>query len=195
MADISQTVNSTKSDNSIGEGKSPESTSASVSSSSTASAGGETNRTDPKVCHDPSITMEGIVRLFPNQNKVNFEEGEVSTNNKFEMTRVDGIEYPLVAVNDRNIENNEIISLTINYKTFLPQIELIIRDEHQKEQKINTTQMSSIIRVCIIATVNNVYRKLLLNFRTYDMQINESDPTLVTYYGTYYVKELSFSAF
>ena len=189
MADISQTVNSTKSDNSIGEGKSPESTSASVSSSSTASAGGETNRTDPKVCHDPSITMEGIVRLFPNQNKVNFEEGEVSTNNKFEMTRVDGIEYPLVAVNDRNIENNEIISLTINYKTFLPQIELIIRDEHQKEQKINTTQMSSIIRVCIIATVNNVYRKLLLNFRTYDMQINESDPTLVTYYGTYYVKE------
>ena len=157
MADISQTVNSTKSDNSIGEGKSPESTFASVSSSSTASAGGETNRTDPKVCHDPSITMEGIVRLFPNQNKVNFEEGEVSTNNKFEMTRVDGIEYPLVAVNDRNIENNEIISLTINYKTFLPQIELIIRDEHQKEQKINTTQMSSIIRVCIIATVNNVY--------------------------------------
>ena len=189
MADISQTVNSTKSDNSISEGKSPESTSVSVSSSSTASAGGETNRTDPKVCHDPSITMEGIVRLFPNQNKVNFEEGEVSTNNKFEMTRVDGIEYPLVAVNDRNIENNEIISLTINYKTFLPQIELIIRDEHQKEQKINTTQMSSIIRVCIIATVNNVYRKLLLNFRTYDMQINESDPTLVTYYGTYYVKE------
>ena len=189
MADISQTVNSTKSDNSIGEGKSPESTSASVSSSSTANVSGETNRTDPKVCHDPSITMEGIVRLFPNQNKVNFEEGEVSTNNKFEMTRVDGIEYPLVAVNDRNIENNEIISLTINYKTFLPQIELIIRDEHQKEQKINTTQMSSIIRVCIIATVNNVYRKLLLNFRTYDMQINESDPTLVTYYGTYYVKE------
>ena len=84
MADISQTVNSTKSDNSIGEGKSPESTSASVSSSSTASTGGETNRTDPKVCHDPSITMEGIVRLFPNQNKVNFEEGEVSTNNKFD---------------------------------------------------------------------------------------------------------------
>ena len=162
MADISQDVAKTQADSSIGEGKSPESTATSGSSESTTSSGGEKNRTDPKVCHDPSITVEGIVRLFPNQNKVNFEEGELSANNKYEMTRVDGIEYPLVAVNDRNIENNEIISLTINYKTFLPQIELIIRDEHQKEQKINTTQMSSIIRVCIIATVDNVELSTLL---------------------------------
>ena len=189
MADISQDVAKTQADSSIGEGKSPENTATSGSSESTTSSGGEKNRTDPKVCHDPSITVEGIIRLFPNQNKVNFEEGEVSTNNEYEMTRVDGIEYPLVAVNDRNIENNEIISMSIDYRGFLPRIELIIRDQHQKEQKINTTQMSSIIRVCIIATVDNVYRKFLLNFRTYDMQINEADPTLVTYYGTYYVKE------
>lgn len=189
MADISQDVNKTQPDNSIGEGKSSESSSAAASAESTSSSGGEKNRTDPKVCHDPSITVEGIIRLFPNQNKVNFEEGEVSTNNEYEMTHVDGIEYPLIAVNDRNIENNEIISMSIDYSGFLPRIELIIRDQHQKEQKINTTQMSSIIRVCMIATVDNVYRKLLLNFRTYDMRINEADPTLVTYYGTYYVKE------
>ena len=34
----------------------------------TASIGNEKNYTDPKVCHDPSIQLEGIARLFFNQN-------------------------------------------------------------------------------------------------------------------------------
>ena len=189
MGDISQVINSRQSDDSIGNGKTSENNLSTSSSTSTPSGGGEKNRTDPKVCHDPSVTVEGIVRLFSNQNKVNFEDGEMSANNKYEMTRVDGIEYPLIAVNNRNIENNDIISMSIDYSAFLPKITLIIKDRHQNEQKINTTQMSSIIRVCMISKVDNVYRKLLLNFRTYDMNINEADPTRVTYYGTYYVKE------
>ena len=160
MADISQTVNKTSTTDKIGDGKSPNTNSVPAQPVNTPSSSGEVNRTDPKVCHDPSITVEGIVRKFSNQNKVNFENGEYSANNIYDSTLIDGIEYPLIAVNDRNIEHMDIISMTIEYKNFLPQIALIIRDNHQEEQKINTTQMSSIIRVCILSRVDAVYRKI-----------------------------------
>jgi len=189
MADISQTVNKISTTDKIGDGKNPITHSVPTEPVTVPENHDEVNRTDPKVCHDPSITVEGIVRKFSNQNKVNFENGEYSANNLYDSTLIDGIEYPLIAVNDRNIEHMDIISMTIEYKNFLPHIELIIRDNHQEEQKINTTQMSSIIRVCILSRVDAVYRKFLLNFRTYDMRIDDNEPTIVTYYGTYYVKE------
>ena len=145
------------------------------------------NRTDPKVCHDPKLDIEGIVRVFIQQQKENDNDEEVYTNNEYDMTRLDGIEYPLVVINNRNIENHDILSLKISYREFLPHIILIVRDEHQSEQKINSTQMSSIIRVCIVSKVDKVYKKILLNFRTTTVKINEIDPTIVTYYGDMYV--------
>ena len=178
MGDIKNIVNQTLESDSKGEGKFEEKT---VTSSENKSNGGDKNRTDPKVCHDPVVVPEGIARLYSNQDKVEMDNEEISTNNKYEMTKVDGIEYPLVVINDRNIENGDIIYMNIEYNTFLPKITITIKDIHQGEQKINTTQMSSIIRTCIISKVDKVYKKILLNFRTYDVQI------YVTYYGTYYV--------
>ena len=184
MGDIKNIVNQTLESDSKGEGKFEEKT---VTSSENKSNGGDKNRTDPKVCHDPVVVPEGIARLYSNQDKVEMDNGEISTNNKYEMTKVDGIEYPLVVINDRNIENGDIIYMNIEYNTFLPKITITIKDIHQGEQKINTTQMSSIIRTCIISKVDKVYKKILLNFRTYDVQINAANPIYVTYYGTYYV--------
>ena len=165
MADISQLKGQTQPSDTKGEGKDPEIKSTPVTTTSSSSSGGEINRTDPKVCHDPSLDVEGIVRTFSNQNKVEMEDGELSTNNEYDMTKTDAIEYPLIAINDRNIENHDILDMRISYREFLPTIVLYVHDEHQSEQKINTTQMSSIIRVCITAKVDKVYRKILLNFR------------------------------
>ena len=141
---------------------------------------GESNRTDPKVCHDPSFTFEGIARLFPNQNKELGEDGEISAYNEYDMTKIDGIEYPLVTINNRNIENHEIVNMNISYNDFLPTISITIFDEHEEEQKINTTQMSSIIRVVMVSPVDKVYKKILLNFRILNASIDPSN-TLYCY--------------
>jgi len=187
MSDISKVVNSTSVSESIGDGKFNNEPSSAQSSPQSTTSSGEKNRTDPKVCHDPSLTLEGIAKIYSNQNKVEMEDRELSSNNIFEMTSVDGIEYPLVVINDRNIENNEIISLNIDYTTFLPKITLHVYDKHEDEQKMNTSQMSGLIRTCIISNVDKVYKKILLNFRIYDVKINDYDPTDVTYYGIFYV--------
>ena len=149
---------------------------------------GESNRTDPKVCHDPSFTFEGIARLFPNQNKELGEDGEISAYNEYDMTKIDGIEYPLVTINNRNIENHEIVNMNISYNDFLPTISITIFDEHEEEQKINTTQMSSIIRVVMVSPVDKVYKKILLNFRILNASIDPSNTKRISYYGEYYVE-------
>ena len=155
----------------------------------TASIGNEKNYTDPKVCHDPSIKLEGIARIFFDQNKFHMENGEdISMINAEDSIRVDGIEYPLIVVNNRNIERGDINYFKINYDSFLPTILLEIDDIHQNEQKINTTQMSGMIRVCMVAPLDKIYKKILLNFRITNVDINENNPTKVTYSGEYYVE-------
>ena len=147
------------------------------------------NRTDPKVCHDPSLKMEQIARIYFNQNKSFMDNKEWSAHNEYDYTKTDGIEYPLLSINNRNVENDDIIYMNIDYYSFLPKITLKIHDIHQTEQKLNTSQMSGLIRTCIISKVDKVYRKILLNFRIYDVKIDPYNTTYVTYYGIYYVPE------
>lgn len=149
---------------------------------------GETNRTDPKVCHDPSLKREGIARLFPNQNKEHAENDEVSTYNTYDSLKIDGIEYPLVTINNRNVENHEIVNMIINYNEFLPTISITVIDQQEAEQKIFTTQMSSLIKVVMISPVDKVYKKILLNFRILNASIDSTNSKRITYYGEYYVE-------
>ena len=149
---------------------------------------GEVNRTDPKVCHDPSIGVEGIARLYSNQNKFNMENGELSTINEYDSLKIDGIEYPLVTINNRNIENHEIVSMQINYNSFLPTISITIVDAQESEQKIYTTQMSGLIKVVMVSPVDKVYKKILLNFRILNVSIDSLNTKLISYYGEYYVE-------
>lgn len=149
---------------------------------------GEINRTDPKVCHDPAIGVEGIARLYSNQNKFNMEDGELSTINQYDSLKIDGIEYPLVTINNRNVENHEIVDMKISYEAFLPTINITVRDEQESEQKIYTTQMSGLIKVVMVSPVDKVYKKILLNFRILNVSFDPNNTHIITYYGEYYVE-------
>lgn len=149
---------------------------------------GEINRTDPKVCHDPSISVEGIARLYSNQNKFNMEDDELSTINQYDSLKIDGIEYPLVTINNRNVENHEIVDMKISYEAFLPTINITVRDEQESEQKIYTTQMSGLIKVVMVSPVDKVYKKILLNFRILNVSFDPNNTHIITYYGEYYVE-------
>ena len=150
---------------------------------------GEINRTDPKVCHDPAVTPEGIARLYKTQHKYNMENQDLSTINEYDTLKLDGIEYPLITINDRNIENNEIINMKINYYSFLPTISITVYDYAEHESKIMTTQMSGLIKVIMISPVDKVYKKIILNFRILNASISSTNTKITTYYGEYYVKE------
>ena len=148
---------------------------------------GEKNITDPKVCHDPTIQLEGIARWYANQNKVMMEEKELSEKNEYDATKLDGILYPLVVINDRIVEKDDILSMTINYDKFLPEIMIKIFDEHCTEQNINTTQMSGMIRLCMISPVDKIYKKILLNFQITNTIPDNYNRQIVTYIGEYNV--------
>lgn len=182
--DITNIVNQTQLSDSIGEGKNPKQNPAIPKETSTPIPKNPI-LTDPMVCHDPSLKIEGIVRLYSSQNKVEMEDGELSGNNKYEATKIDGILYPLVCINDRNIENNDILSMIIDYTDFLPSIVITIHDEHESEQKLNSSQMSGLIRVAMISPVDNVYKKILLNFRILDVKVDPIKTSIIKYYGEF----------
>lgn len=186
MSDVQQIISQTSTS---GEDSNSQASSSS-NATSTNTAGKEKNYTDPKVCHDPTVMVEGIARFYTSQNKFMMEDGEdiSAANNVHDATLLDGIEYPLIVINNRNIENDEIYNMIIDYNSFLPKLHLEIQDRHQAEQKINTTQMSGLIRVCMISSVDKVYKKILLNFKITNVTIDENDPTYVTYSGEYYVE-------
>lgn len=150
------------------------------------------NFTDPIVCHDPVIGVEGITKTYRTQksqtNGEDHDDEPVESNSDFEMTTLDGIEYPLIVVNNRLINNIDISYMNIDYTGFLTKIKLVVYDKHEAEQKLNTSQMSGMIRVCMISPVDKVYKKILLNFRIDDVSISEFNSREVTYYGTYYVE-------
>jgi hypothetical protein len=145
----------------------------------------ETNITDPKVCHDPIFKSEGIARLYTSENKTMMDNGESSDYNFYDALLTDGVQYPLLVINNKNIEDYYIMDYKLSYKEFLPTLSVIIRDDHQHEQKINSTQMSGLMRTCIVSSVDKVYKKIIMQFRITSVEIDHNNPIYVKYHGTY----------
>ena len=187
MEDISQIISQTAESNSSTIGKNPENGGVKTETTpvDTKTSNKEKNITDPIVAHDPTLKIEGIAKLYSNQHKVEMEDNELSTNNEYDALLTDGIMYPLVVINNRNISNNDILSFQLDYTDFVPTIKLIIHDLHETEQKINSTQMSGLIRVAMISPVDNVYKKILMNFKITNARVNPTNRSIVTYYGEY----------
>ena len=153
----------------------------------------EENYTDPKVVLDPSKEATDIATKYSSYsyNNVSNNEGMRDiANNQYDSLRLDGIEYPLIVINDRNIYFEDIIYMKLSFNNFLPELKLIIRDRQEYEQKINTSQMSGSVRLVITSSVDKVYRKIKLHFRILNVNISEYDHTQITYYCTYDVDKL-----
>ena len=185
MADINNVVNKTQ----LAGNRDDVSTSTSqpAKPESQQTSDKEKNYTDPKVCHDPALSPEGIAKIFYNQHKVEMDNGEISANNNVDSLRVDGKKFPLLVINDRDIEPWEIIDFKIYYDSFVPKIYVVIYDEEENEQKINSTQMSGMIRTCIVPTVNNVYKNVMLNFKITSSSVDPYDQTRISYSGEFNV--------
>jgi len=146
----------------------------------------EVNWLDPEVLHDPAKSAQNIAMpLF--SESIGFEPNEYGVVNPYassDSLKIDGICYPLIVINDRNIPKIDILYMHLSFTNFLPEIVVKIKDRHQNETKINTTGMMGYIRICIISPVDKTYKKILMHFRIFNVSINNSND-VVTYYGTY----------
>lgn len=145
-----------------------------------------TNYTDPVVWHDPVIEKSGITKLYEPENAEGgkVEEGtNVSGNHKdFDTTKVDAIYHPIIQVNSRVLDNNNIKSMTIFYDDFFPTISLVVRDYSKYIQATNITQMNNEIKVIMISAVDGTYKPITLRFYIYDSFISGET---VTFYASY----------
>lgn len=146
------------------------------------------NYTDPKVIFDPSVKFNPIARKYYGVS-YNYEKTEddmySNVNNQYNTLKIDAVEYPLIVINSRNIEQTDILYMGLKFTSFLPEIELTILDELETEQKIETSNMSGSIEVVICSRVDSVYKNIRLHFRIYNVNINQMNPKETTYFGTY----------
>lgn len=145
------------------------------------------NWTDPKVILDPSKGADNIAMPLISES-LGEEENEnevINPNADHDSLMIDGISYPLLCINNRNISKIDILYMDLQFKDFLPEIVVKIRDRQQTETKLNTTGMSGSIRVCITSPVDKTYKKILLHFRILKVDIDEYDNDIITYHGIY----------
>ena len=145
------------------------------------------NWTDPKVILDPSKGAENIAMVLTSESLGNEENenGVINPNAEQDSLLIDGITYPLLCINNRNISKIDILYMNLSFKDFLPEIIVKIKDVFQSETKLNTTSMSGSIRVCITSPVDKTYKKILLHFRILKVDIDESNENIITYHGIY----------
>ena len=145
-----------------------------------------TNYTDPVIWHDPTIEKPTIARLYQPENAEHgaIEDGEAvkGMSEDFDTTKVDAIYHPVIQVNSRVLDNNNIKSMTIFYNDFFPTISLVVKDYSKYIQATNITQMNNEIKVVMISAVDGTYKPVTLRFYIYDSFISGET---VTFYASY----------
>ena len=138
------------------------------------------NFTDPIVILDPAKDAPGIVVKLKSEsvsNKEN-EEGISNPSATVDSLKIDGKKYPLLLINNRNIEYNDILIYKLSFDNFLPTLYLKIKDNNHYETNLNTTGMSGYVRTCIVPEISNIYKNIAMQFKILSVDINENDNTV-----------------
>ena len=77
----------------------------------------ELNLSDPKVVFEPTFERTPINRYILDDN-----QSTTSLNTQVDTTRVEGVVVPLVKINSQVINENDLISIRLDGKGFLPTI-------------------------------------------------------------------------
>lgn len=142
------------------------------------------NPLDPIVVFDPEFEFSNVV--FP----YNYDDvSEVGQNKDTTSTlKVNGVNVPILKVNNKIIMPKNVYALTIYLKEFLPTIILKIDDPKKNIQATDVPGMNNTITVIITAPVNGANKKISMDFYITDCKFNEDDT--ITYYGEYKCNDL-----
>ena len=155
------------------------------------------NFTDPYVLHDPAIPFPHVAKLYM-PNYMNDTDDDPGNNLETHSLKTDGLMYPVIQVNTRVIDYNQIEKMVINYDSLVPTIYLKIKDHKKEIQAMDVPGLNNSIKVIIIPEVNYRYKSILLDFKITSCSINGM---YVSYTGIYkllafnkeYTKEITYA--
>ena len=155
------------------------------------------NFTDPIIFHDPEIEFISLADIYSvSDGNTEVKETNNSTETitqdvapiptdtarEIDSTKVSGILYPLVNINDRRINYNQIISMSIFYNDFLPSISITVDDSEGIIKATNIPELNNSIKVILVPQVNNTYKSIKLEFEITGCNIIGNR---ILYSGTY----------
>ncbi len=137
------------------------------------------NPLDPIVEFDPEFEFSNIIMPLQkySDDTPDKESAEINT------LAVDGIETPLLKLNNKVIFQKQIYSLVIYIRKFLPEIKLTVNDSDKNIQGSDVPGMNNVITVIMTAPVDGANKKISMDFYITKCEFN--DDNTVTYYGEY----------
>lgn len=126
------------------------------------------NPTDPIVVFDPEIEKSKIVVRW---NPQSGEAGNAAISQA--VLKEDAIRWPLIKLNTRVLDKQQIKSFKMEIKGFLPTIELDVYDYDKLVQGTDVPGMNNVITVIITAPVNGASRKISCDFYIDSCEFNE----------------------
>ena len=148
-------------------------------SNESASLKAKLNWTDPIVWHDPSLNRGVIIKQIDTDVGDDYPANATQSNDK-----VDAVYFPLIKINQKIINNDDIIYMRLYSGDVLPELQLIVKDSNDTITNINSSGINSEIIVVITAPVNGLYKKIKLTFYIDNVisELNQSGYRTYTYY-------------
>ena len=139
------------------------------------------NPTDPEVKFDPEIGQKLILKEYDDPNKSRSE-------GTYNMLKDDGINIPVVRLNNITLGDGQIDQVIIICDDFLPKVHLSIKDKENVIKICDTPGFDNEISIVITCQINGYYKKISLLFYITKFEV---DGEFIGYDGIYKLQTLN----
>ena len=133
------------------------------------------NMTDPWVYHDPNINKSTVARLMEQQNAVLMNEKGCGTFEDRNTENVDAIEFPVIKVNNTELDEYMIEYMCITYREFYPRLYLRVIDLENRISFSDVPGPNNVITVVMIPSNQGVYKSISIDFYVESAQFNKEE--------------------
>ena len=123
------------------------------------------NPTDPIVVIDPEIANKVVLKTYDDPSTKGKNEGG------YNALKDDGINIPVIRLNNITLIDNQIDFVKIYFDSFLPKVHLSIKDTENVIKICDTPGYENEINIVIICDINGYYKKISLLFYITDFKI------------------------
>ena len=122
------------------------------------------NTTDPWVYHDPVVKPSTVARLMEQQNAVLMNEKGSGAYEDRNTENVDAIEFPVIKVNNTELDESMIEYMCITYREFYPRLFLRVVDLENRISFSDVPGPNNVITVVMIPSNQGVYKSISIDF-------------------------------
>lgn len=141
---------------------------------------GPCNRTDPIVRHSSPYKGGVIAKLYGPQNDQ--ETTSSNPNSNFDSTSVDAVHIPVVKLNNRVLDNDQLEYFKLSSTGLVPSLIISVKDDNGMIEFSDVPGFDNVITIAMIIPVDGVYKKISLDFYIVSCKFFGSS---VTYMATF----------